>query len=119
MKSAEPVSCLESVSELVPRFFRALGAGVAKHPFVVVCVSALCVAGARSGLNFLSVDSDPNKIWVPPASKTAEQQAQFNEVFNPFYRIEQVIFTKTPEAMYELVGQAGEGSGRWVRYVLV
>ena len=51
-----------------------------------------------AGMAFVDINSDPNAIWVPPTSTTSLQQNQFNAVFNPFYRIEQVIFSLKPEA---------------------
>ena len=60
----------------------------------------LFLAIAGCGLLRMQVQSDPEKIWVPPTSTTALQQNHFNKVFDPFYRIEQVIFTKKPELGY-------------------
>ena len=101
-------ACLESVSELVPRLFRGLGGLVARRPATVITIAVWIMAGLLGGLYFIDVNSDPNKIWVPPSSTTSLQQNQFNDVFNPFFRIEQVMFTLKPEAMYVATG-AGVG----------
>ncbi len=94
---ARLASCLD---DAVPSLFRGLGRTVARYPFTVIGVAVAFMLVCNAGLVYIDVNSDPNKIWVPPTSTTSLQQKQFNDVFNPFYRIEQVIFTKKPEVMY-------------------
>ncbi|CAM9604287.1 unnamed protein product, partial [Phaeothamnion confervicola] len=52
-----------------------------------VVVAALC-AGRQT-----RIESDPDTIWVPSHSATSRQKAFFDEMFGPFFRINQLIFT--------------------------
>ncbi|RLN06534.1 hypothetical protein BBJ28_00025346, partial [Nothophytophthora sp. Chile5] len=38
------------------------------------------------------VQTDPQGLWVPPGSVAAREQARFDELFGPFFRIQQMIF---------------------------
>lgn len=99
-ESTEPAPSRASqcLSNLASRVFGPWGRAVVRHPVLVIacCVAFLVLSG--SGLVKMNVQSDPEKIWVPPTSTTALQQAHFDKVFDPFYRISQVIFSKKPEA---------------------
>ncbi|KAI9911921.1 hypothetical protein PsorP6_009615 [Peronosclerospora sorghi] len=53
----------------------------------IVCSSILCL-----GLLNVHLQTDPQGLWVPPHSVAAQEQARFNELFGPFFRIEQLIF---------------------------
>jgi len=41
----------------------------------------------------IQVETQPERLWVPRNSKTAQAKAYFDETFGPFYRIEQIIVT--------------------------
>ncbi|CAH0474825.1 unnamed protein product [Peronospora belbahrii] len=40
----------------------------------------------------MKLQTDPQGLWVPPHSVAAQEQDRFNELFGPFFRIEQLIF---------------------------
>ncbi|KAF0695249.1 Aste57867_13917 [Aphanomyces stellatus] len=40
----------------------------------------------------MTIQNEPQKLWVPPTSTSAKQQAFFDDHFGPFFRIEQLIF---------------------------
>lgn len=43
------------------------------------------------GSFYVTIQNDPEKLWVPSTSATAMQQARFNHLFGAFFRIEQFI----------------------------
>eukprot|EP00644_Phytophthora_capsici_P009276 jgi/Phyca11/563749/estExt2_Genewise1.C_PHYCAscaffold_130087 len=53
----------------------------------LVCSSVLCL-----GLLNMQVQTDPQGLWVPPDSVAAREQLRFDELFGPFFRIQQLIF---------------------------
>ncbi|OWZ10845.1 Patched family protein [Phytophthora megakarya] len=40
----------------------------------------------------MQLQTDPQGLWVPPNSVAAQEQTRFDELFGPFFRIEQLIF---------------------------
>ncbi|CAH0476243.1 unnamed protein product [Peronospora belbahrii] len=54
---------------------------------MVLCVVAVCVAG----LHNIEIETDPIKLWVSTTSTSYQQRKHYGEIFNPFYRSEQVI----------------------------
>lgn len=82
----------EHRSSLAKAFYT-LAKLLVNHPRMSVLYCTMVVAWCCIGLKFLVVDSNPQKIWVPPDSATNLQQNYFNAEFTPFFRIEQVIFT--------------------------
>jgi hypothetical protein len=86
------------LAKLSSRVFPSIARADARHPYTVIL---LCVSAGLAmifGISNIAISSDPDKIWVPPGSTTSRQQDHFNSVFSPFYRIEQLIFTLSPEA---------------------
>lgn len=88
--------CVRTLDKYSSTVFPSWGKLAARRPAAVIASCVLFLTAAACGLLFVSVQSDPEQIWVPPTSTTALQQDHFNAVFDPFYRIEQVIFTKKP-----------------------
>ncbi|ETV65301.1 hypothetical protein, variant 1 [Aphanomyces astaci] len=74
------------------RALRGLGVLCGSRPVAVITVafvfSVVCTLGALR----MTIQNDPQKLWVPPTSTSAKQQAYFDENFGPFFRIEQLIF---------------------------
>jgi Niemann-Pick C1 protein len=58
----------------------------------VAIVLALC-----SGLYNFKVETRPEKLWVGPESKAAEEKKFFDTHLSPFYRIEQLILATVPD----------------------
>lgn len=57
---------------------------------ISLAIIAGCVA-ASYFISQLTIESNPEKIWVPPSSSTAQQQGYFNSAFGNFYRVNQII----------------------------
>jgi Niemann-Pick C1 protein len=75
------------------RLFAKHGGNVARFPVVYVLVPILFAGILCVGFKELMIDSDPDVIWVPPASTTAQQKRFFDAAFDPFFRINQIIVT--------------------------
>jgi hypothetical protein len=86
---------------LASAFFKH-GLCIARNPVLTMIISALVVGSCSLGLTMLSISSSPDSIWVPPGSQTSVQETYFGNAFDPFYRIEQVIFTP-----HEIKGSPG------------
>ncbi|CAI5709934.1 unnamed protein product [Hyaloperonospora brassicae] len=54
---------------------------------LVLCVVAVCAAGLYN----IEIETDPIKLWVSTSSTSYQQRLHYGELFNPFYRSEQVI----------------------------
>lgn len=78
------------------RWYYKQGKFVATYPKLTALVCVIFVAWTCVGLIYVDVESNPEKIWVPPSSVTQVQQQYFNFMFTPFYRIEEVYFS-TPQ----------------------
>ncbi|RLM75678.1 hypothetical protein C2845_PM15G17730 [Panicum miliaceum] len=72
-------------------FFRKHGIFVARHPLLVLCVSLLIPVLLCIGLLRFKVETRPEKLWVSPGSRTADEKNYFDSHLAPFYRIEQLV----------------------------
>ncbi|RLM65939.1 Niemann-Pick C1 protein-like [Panicum miliaceum] len=72
-------------------FFRKHGIFVARHPLLVLCVSLLIPVLLCIGLLRFKVETRPEKLWVSPGSRTADEKNYFDSHLAPFYRIGQLV----------------------------
>ncbi|KNA12261.1 hypothetical protein SOVF_127560 [Spinacia oleracea] len=77
--------------------FRKYGLWVARNPTLVLCSSIAVVLVLCLGLLRFKVETRPEKLWVGPGSKAAEEKHFFDTHLAPFYRIEQVILATMPD----------------------
>lgn len=80
----------------LPAIFRAHGVRVSRCPWGVLFTGIfISLALTLCGYKFwpLVVDTDPDLIWVPPGDDTSQQKTYFDAVFDPFFRVSQMIFT--------------------------
>ncbi|XP_021903656.1 Niemann-Pick C1 protein-like [Carica papaya] len=82
------------------RFYRTYGAWVVKHPALVLCSSVAIVLVLCLGLVHFKVETRPEKLWVGPGSKAAEEKQFFDSHLAPFYRIEQLILATIPDTKH-------------------
>ena len=47
----------------------------------------------------IRVETDPQRLWVGPASRAAQEKAAYEASFGPFYRITQIILSTTPDSI--------------------
>lgn len=85
------------VQNLLSRFFRWLGIFVARNPGLVLGAAGTTVLLLCSGLIFLKVETDPEKLWVSHGSQAAAEKEFFDSHLSPFYRIEQLILATVPQ----------------------
>ncbi|XP_020260992.1 Niemann-Pick C1 protein-like isoform X2 [Asparagus officinalis] len=86
------------VQGYMSNFFRKYGTFVSRKPMLVLCLSVavpllLCIGFVR-----FKVETRPEKLWVGPGSKAAEEKKYFDEHLAPFYRIEQLILATIPDS---------------------
>ncbi|CAI8600204.1 unnamed protein product [Vicia faba] len=88
---------LSAVQGYMSNFYRKYGLYVARNPNVVLASSLAIVILLCVGLIRLKVETRPEKLWVGPGSKAAEEKQFFDSHLAPFYRIEQLILGTVPD----------------------
>ncbi|GMN34764.1 hypothetical protein TIFTF001_004879 [Ficus carica] len=88
---------LSIVQGYMSNFFRIYGTWVAKNPILVLCSSLAIVFVLCLGLIRFQVETRPEKLWVGPGSKAAEEKQFFDNHLAPFYRIEQLVLATLPD----------------------
>ncbi|KAK7258292.1 hypothetical protein RIF29_23865 [Crotalaria pallida] len=86
------------VQGCLSNFFRTYGRWAARRPTVVLSSSLAIVLLLSFGLLRFNVETRPEKLWVGPGSKAAEEKDFFGSHLAPFYRIEQLIIATIPES---------------------
>ncbi|XP_050204981.1 uncharacterized protein LOC126655019 [Mercurialis annua] len=89
---------LSIVQGYMSKFYRRYGTWVARHPILVLSVSVSLILLLCLGLIRFKVETRPEKLWVGPGSRAAEEKRFFDSHLAPFYRIEQLIISTTPKA---------------------
>lgn len=89
------------VQAYISSFFRKYGAFVSRNPILILCVSLAVPLLLCIGLIRFHVETRPEKLWVGPGSKAAEEKQYFDSHLAPFYRIEQLILATKPPSEYE------------------
>ncbi|KAH9099720.1 hypothetical protein Ae201684P_018731 [Aphanomyces euteiches] len=77
---------------VLERALRSLGVLCGSRPFTVIFLSFAFSVVCTLGALHMTIQNDPQKLWVPPTSTSAKQQEFFDDHFGPFFRIEQLIF---------------------------
>ncbi|KAG9443097.1 hypothetical protein H6P81_018951 [Aristolochia fimbriata] len=88
---------LSVVQGYMSSFFRRYGTWVARNPALVLCSSLAVTLVLCLGLIRVRVETRPEKLWVGPGSRAAEEKQYFDSHLAPFYRIEQLILGTTPD----------------------
>ncbi|KAH7523402.1 hypothetical protein FEM48_Zijuj06G0007300 [Ziziphus jujuba var. spinosa] len=88
---------LSFVQGYMSNFYRRYGTWVARHPVTVLCSSLVIVFVLCLGLIRFKVETRPEKLWVGPGSKAAEEKQFFDSRLAPFYRIEQLVLATIPD----------------------
>lgn len=63
------------------------------HPGLVLSVGLMVTASFSVGLGYLNITTDPVELWASPHSRSRVEKTYFDEHFEPFYRVEQIILT--------------------------
>ncbi|KAK7283457.1 hypothetical protein RIF29_12985 [Crotalaria pallida] len=88
---------LSAVQRYMSIFYRKYGSYVAKNPITVLSSSLAIVLLLCLGLIRFKVETRPEKLWVGPGSKAAQEKQFFDSHLAPFYRIEQIILATVPD----------------------
>ncbi|CAH2075793.1 unnamed protein product [Thlaspi arvense] len=88
---------LSPVQRYMAKFYRTYGSLIARNPSLVLFTSVAIVLALSSGLFNFKVETRPEKLWVGPESKAAEEKKFFDSHLSPFYRIEQLILATVPD----------------------
>ncbi|KAK7299788.1 hypothetical protein RJT34_10616 [Clitoria ternatea] len=86
------------IQERLSSFYRTYGRWAARRPTTMLCSSLAIVLLLCLGLLRFEVETRPEKLWVGPGSKAAEEKDFFDSHLAPFYRIEQLIIATIPES---------------------
>lgn len=89
---------LDGVQGHMSSFYRNYGKWVARNPTLILCSSVAVVLVLCIGLICFKVETRPEKLWVGPGSKAAEEKHFFDSHLAPFYRIEQLILATLPDS---------------------
>ncbi|XP_075511720.1 uncharacterized protein LOC142547346 [Primulina tabacum] len=89
---------LSIVQGYMSKFYRRYGTWVARNPVLVLCSSVAIVLLLCVGLIRFQVETRPEKLWVGPGSRVAEEKQFFDSQLAPFYRIEQLIIATIPDS---------------------
>ncbi|KAH7459687.1 NPC intracellular cholesterol transporter 1 [Phytophthora ramorum] len=84
---------LSFMDELMTNKLRAWAQFVSKgnRPKKIMPMVLVVVVICAAGLYNIDIETDPIKLWVSTASTSYEQRQHYGDIFNPFYRSEQVI----------------------------
>ncbi|XP_044511407.1 NPC intracellular cholesterol transporter 1 [Mangifera indica] len=91
---------LSIVQGYISSFYRKYGTWVARNPTLTLGLSLAIVLLLCLGLIRFKVETRPEKLWVGPGSKAAEEKQFFDSHLAPFYRIEQLILATIPDTAH-------------------
>ncbi|XP_071923445.1 uncharacterized protein [Coffea arabica] len=91
---------LSIVQGFLAKFYRKYGTWVARNPILVLCSSLAIVFVLCLGLIRFQVETRPEKLWVGPGSRAAQEKEFFDNHLAPFYRIEQLIIATIPDTAH-------------------
>lgn len=80
------------------RMWSAWGRIVSRYPLVIIIISIVVTGGLGVGIMKIQIETQPERLWVPPGSLTANAKQYFDETFGPFYRIEQLFIIENTTA---------------------
>eukprot|EP00004_Rigifila_ramosa_P002139 TRINITY_DN12214_c0_g1_i10.p1 TRINITY_DN12214_c0_g1~~TRINITY_DN12214_c0_g1_i10.p1 ORF type:complete len:815 (+),score=157.32 TRINITY_DN12214_c0_g1_i10:988-3432(+) len=83
-----------SKSTLEHQFFQ-LGAWAASYSYLVAGAWLIFTAMMSFGIVLTEIETDPVNMWVAASSTAKQRQEKFEQLFDPFYRIEQAVISTT------------------------
>jgi hypothetical protein len=110
---------VKGIQRFARRAFRSHAATVARWPVAFIVAPLVIAAALCIGLTRLTIDSDPNLVWVPPDSEVNRQKQFFDDAFDPFFRVNQVILAldEAPASEVDAAARAAHAvhRNRWRR----
>mmetsp|Transcript_8387 Transcript_8387/g.16654 ORF Transcript_8387/g.16654 Transcript_8387/m.16654 type:complete len:928 (-) Transcript_8387:2404-5187(-) len=64
-----------------------------KYPVYVILFGLVLTSACAVGFLKVDIQSNPQKLWVDPESRSYKEKSYFDDKFGDFYRVEQVIMT--------------------------
>uniref|UniRef100_A0A5S6R403 SSD domain-containing protein n=1 Tax=Trichuris muris TaxID=70415 RepID=A0A5S6R403_TRIMR len=81
--------------------FNRWGIVCTRHPILVFLFGFAVSIGCCCGMFYMEITTDPVQIWSAPGSRARLEKTFFDENFEPFYRIEQLIIVPTNQTPFE------------------
>ncbi|KOC62540.1 Niemann-Pick C1 protein [Habropoda laboriosa] len=79
--------------KLLAEFFCWWGTACAARPWFVLFSGFLFIVALGHGIKYIHVTTDPVELWAAPQSRSRIEREYFDQHFEPFYRMEQIIIT--------------------------
>ncbi|XP_015181886.1 PREDICTED: Niemann-Pick C1 protein isoform X2 [Polistes dominula] len=79
--------------KLLQEFFCWWGTVCASRPWLIIFLGFIFIVGLGHGIKYMNVTTDPVELWASPNSRSRIERAYFDEHFEPFYRMEQIIIS--------------------------
>lgn len=76
---------------VLERFFTVWGTYCASKPWLILFLGFCFVVGMGHGIKYLNITTNPVELWASPNSRARLERDHFDQNFEPFYRIEQII----------------------------
>lgn len=73
----------------------------------VIIAGAILIAFCLFGLIRFKLETSPERLWVGPASRAAQDKANYEASFGPFYRVSQLILSTTAETESKYISTTG------------
>jgi Niemann-Pick C1 protein len=80
---------------------------VARYPLHVIGIGLLVIGFCILGLVRFKLETEPQKLWVGPTSRAAQDKAAYEASFGPFYRVAQLIVSTTPASVSKYQAPSG------------
>lgn len=81
------------LSRLLGSLFYRIGRLSSLHPIIIILSALVITAVCCVGFLKVDIQSDPQKLWVDPQSRSYKEKGYFDDKFGDFYRVEQIIMT--------------------------
>eukprot|EP00879_Flechtneria_rotunda_P032935 GHRR01036419.1.p1 GENE.GHRR01036419.1~~GHRR01036419.1.p1 ORF type:complete len:106 (-),score=25.19 GHRR01036419.1:250-567(-) len=59
------------------------------------------------GLTRFQLETNPEHLWVGPSSRAAQDKANYEASFGPFYRVSQLILSTTLQSQSKYISTSG------------
>lgn len=83
------------VNSILQKSFYRWGFTLSKHALLVVCISVvfMILSALPIFIYGVEIETDPINLWVKSDSVALKEKAEFDNHFDPFYRVTQVILS--------------------------
>lgn len=99
----------KTIDVILKKIFRKWALFCANYSTLVILLGLACVTLSCVGLTKLQILTDPVNLWSQSNSQAHQEKLYFEDVFGPFYRVEQVIVYPTNNSgqWYEFIDEGG------------